>query len=268
MDVAPSATTLLAGFKGSWIVGYANRLIAADPQAGNEGVLKLNTGGGLDSRELDSPITNMARMAAGWPSRPDRASGCSAGSVGDWQMAGRAGAVLPAELSDSEDYIFLTSAASFTPARRVMEWNPNAGASKQGWRAAGLEGRTCYGGTVAGNMLVVSIQNRAGEFELWAFDGTGWWLMRSVTTAARVCLPVGRREHGPARIPQRGRGRRLRSLPHGLPRPRQIMPMRRPAASRPPCWMLASATPTKLAGQSARSSRRPPCVAIRPRSMA
>jgi hypothetical protein len=35
-------------------------------------------------------------------------------------------------------------------------------------------------------MLVVSIRNRAGEYELWAFDGTGWWLMRTTTLAARV----------------------------------------------------------------------------------
>ena len=42
------------------MVGYANRLIAADPTPGNESVIKLTTGGGIDSRELDSPVTNMA----------------------------------------------------------------------------------------------------------------------------------------------------------------------------------------------------------------
>ena len=67
-----------------------------------------------------------------------------------------------------------------------MEWNPNGGSTKQGWRSTGLEGRTCYGGTVAGNMLVVSLRNRAGVYEVWAFDGTGWWLMKSTTAAARV----------------------------------------------------------------------------------
>jgi hypothetical protein len=193
MDVSTLAvTTLLAGFKGSWIVGYANRLIAADPTAGNEGVLKLNTGGGLDSRELDSPITNMAlhggRVAISTRSGIWLLGGRSDPATGKW-LGEPEPLFSHGAFSDSEDYIFLTSYGGKLYTwldGQVMEWNPNAGASKQGWRAAGLEGRTCYGGTVAGNMLVVSIQNRAGEFELWAFDGTGWWLMRSVTTAARV----------------------------------------------------------------------------------
>ncbi|MCA9861267.1 MAG: hypothetical protein KC438_16185, partial [Thermomicrobiales bacterium] len=60
----------------------------------------------------------------------------------------------------------------------LVEWNPNGGASKQGWRATGLDGVRCFGGVVAGTMLVVSLERRPGLFQLWAFDGTGWWLMR------------------------------------------------------------------------------------------
>jgi FlaG/FlaF family flagellin (archaellin) len=193
MDVGTLAvTTLLAGFKGSWIVGYANRLIAADPTPGNEGVLKMTTGGGIDSRELDSPITNMAlhggRVAISTRSGIWLLGGRSDAATGKW--LGEPDPLFShGSFSDSEDYIFLESYGGklYTwLGGQVMEWNPNAGASKQGWRAAGLEGRACYGGAIAGNMLVVSIQNRAAEYELWAFDGTGWWLMRSVTTAARV----------------------------------------------------------------------------------
>ncbi|MBX3068895.1 MAG: hypothetical protein KF883_00205 [Thermomicrobiales bacterium] len=185
-------TTLLAGFKGNWIVGYANRLIASDPTPGNESVLKMTTGGGLDTRELDSPITNMT-LHGGKVAIATRS--------GIWLLGGRsdpaAGKWLgePEPLfshgtqSNSSDYRFLASFGGklYTYlAGEVMEWNPNAGSTRQGWRSAGLEGRQCYGGTVAGNRLVVSIQSRSGSYELWAWDGSGWWLMSTTTLAARV----------------------------------------------------------------------------------
>ena len=53
-------TTLSAGLKGGWLVGYAGRLVLSDPIPGNEAILRLTTGGGLDTRELDSPIVNMS----------------------------------------------------------------------------------------------------------------------------------------------------------------------------------------------------------------
>ncbi len=187
-----AVTTLASGLKGSWIVGYANRLIAADPTPGNESVLKLTTGGGVDTRELDSPVTNMAihggraviaTRSALWllGGRADPATGKWIGepdplfSHGAW--------------SETDDFLFLASFGGklYTWLNgQVMEWNPNGGSTKQGWRSTGLEGRTCYGGTIAGNVLVVSLRNRAGVYEVWAFDGTGWWLMKSTTAAARI----------------------------------------------------------------------------------
>jgi hypothetical protein len=185
-------SALLAGFRGSWIAGYANRLIAADPSPGNEGVLTMTTGGGPDTRELDAPIVNMTlhagRVAIATRSGIWLLGGRSDPATGKW-LGEPEPLFSHGTCSESEDYVFLASYGGklYTwLAGQVMEWNPNAGASKQGWRAAGLEGRACYGGTVAGNMLVVSIQNRAGTYELWAFDGTGWWLKRSVSTAARI----------------------------------------------------------------------------------
>ncbi len=35
-------------------------------------------------------------------------------------------------------------------------------------------------------MLVVSIQNRSGRYQLWAYDGVGWWLMAERETAPWV----------------------------------------------------------------------------------
>ena len=184
-------TTLSAGLIGTWIMTYASRLVIADPLPGNENILRLTTGGGLDHRELDAPIVNMA-LHGGKVAIATRSA--------LWLLGGRADPVKGVWLGEPEPVYTQLGAAeddfrllcSFGGklytwlSGNVVEWNPNAGASKQGWRAAGLEGRACYGGAVAGNMLVVAIQHRAGHFQLWAFDGTGWWLMTERDSAPWV----------------------------------------------------------------------------------
>jgi hypothetical protein len=91
-----------------------------------------------------------------------------------------------------QDYAFLLSYGGklFTwLADQVMEWNPNTGASKQGWRATGIEGRACYGAAVAGDRLVVVITARNGFSQVWAFDGTGWWMIHESSSQQR-CWPA------------------------------------------------------------------------------
>jgi hypothetical protein len=184
-------TTLSAGLTGSWIMGYASQLVIADPLPGNESILHLTTGGSLDTRELDAPIVDMA-LHGGKIAIATRSA--------LWLLGGRADPVNHVWIGEpepvytqlaagSDDFIFLCSFGGklYTwLAGSAVEWNPNSGSAKQGWRAAGLEGRVCYGGTVAGNMLVVSIQNRSGRYQLWAFDGTGWWLMAERETTPWV----------------------------------------------------------------------------------
>lgn len=184
-------TTLSAGLTGSWIMGYASRLVIGDPLPGNDGILRLTTGAGLDTRELDAPIVNMA-LHGGKVAIATRSA--------FWLLGGRADAVSGKWLGEPEpiytqlaaaddDFNFLCSFGGklYTwLAGSAVEWNPNGGSSKQGWRATGLEGRLCYGGTVAGNMLVVAIQNRTGRYQLWAYDGTGWWLMAERETTPWV----------------------------------------------------------------------------------
>lgn len=184
-------TTLLAGFKGSWIAGYANRLVAADPTPGNESVLQMTTGGGIDTRELDSPITNMTlhggKVAIATRSGIWLLGGRSDPSAGKW-LGEPEPLFSHGTQSNSSDYRFLASFGGklYTwLAGEVMEWNPNAGSTRQGWRSAGLEGRNCLGGTVAGNRLIISVETHAGLCELWSWDGSGWWLMRS-TAGKRV----------------------------------------------------------------------------------
>lgn len=184
-------TTLSASLNGNQIVSYANRLVIADPLPGNESILRLTTGGGIDARELDAPIVNMAlhggKVAIATRSALWLLGGRSDPIDGVW--LGEPEPVYTQHGAAEDDFRFLCSFGGklYTwLSGSAVEWNPNGGASKQGWRAAGLDGRRCFGGTVAGNMLVVAIENRAGRYQLWAFDGTGWWLMAEREPAAWV----------------------------------------------------------------------------------
>lgn len=184
-------TTLSAGLTGSWIMGYASRLVIGDPLPGNDNILRLSTGAGIDTRELDTPIVNMAlhggKVAIATHSALWLLGGRADPVGGTW--LGEPEPVYTQLAAANDDFVFLCSFGGklYTwLAGSAVEWNPNGGASKQGWRATGLEGRVCYGGTVAGNMLVVAIQNRAGRYQLWAFDGTGWWLMAEHETTPWV----------------------------------------------------------------------------------
>lgn len=175
-------TTLSAGLKGGWIAGYANRLVFSDPVPGNEGIVRMTTGAGLDTRELDSPIGNMAlhggRIAISTRSALWLLGGRADPVAGVW--LGEPEPVYSHLAAEADDFRFLCSFGGklYTwLSGSAVEWNPNTGSTRQGWRATGLDGRSCYGATVTGNMLVAAIENRAGIFQLWAFDGTGWWLM-------------------------------------------------------------------------------------------
>ena len=184
-------TTLSAGLNGSWIMGYASRLVIGDPLPGNDGILRLTTGAGLDTRELDAPIVNMA-LHGGKVAIATRSALWLLGGRGDpvngvW--IGEPEPVYTQLAAAGDDFVFLCSFGGklYTwLSGSAVEWNPNGGSSKQGWRATGLEGRACYGATVAGNMLVIAIENRTGRFQLWAFDGAGWWLMAERETTPWV----------------------------------------------------------------------------------
>jgi hypothetical protein len=52
-----------------------------------------------------------------------------------------------------------------------------------------VEGRACYGAAVAGDRLVVAITARNGLSQVWAFDGTGWWLIHESSGQQR-CWPA------------------------------------------------------------------------------
>jgi hypothetical protein len=181
--VTTSLTTMQAGEKGQHIVGYASRLVWSGAGAAGSGELRMTTGGGIDSRALDSPIVHMA-LHGGKIAIATRTSLYLLGGRSDTATGTWIGEPEPffthGAWTGSDDYTFLVSYGGklYTwLSHQVMEWNPNAGASRQGWRSVGVEGVVCHGATVAGPYLIVSIRNRAGTGQLWAYDGSGWWLI-------------------------------------------------------------------------------------------
>jgi len=183
-------TTLATGVKARIAVGYANRLVYADPTAGSEHVLRMTTATGTDSRDLDAPIVAMGLHGG-------RVAILTRQSL--WLLGGRADATTnkwTAEPEPSfshgvgienEDGVFLLSFSGrlYTwIANRVVEWNPEG--DRQGWRATGVEGRACYGATVAAGWLIVTLLNQAGESEVWAYDGAGWWLTSRSASIVRI----------------------------------------------------------------------------------
>ncbi len=193
----------LANVASVWIVGrfadviacYQGELFYSLPTAGSEHILQIDISGTVDTRRLDSPIVRMA-LHGGKLAIATRTS--------IYLMSGRANYTTNVWTTDPEpiftggvwtqdqDYQFLLSFGGklYTwLAGQIMEFNPNAGATRQGWRPVGVEGRTCQGATVAGGYLIVTILTRAGVGQTWAFDGAGWWLINERSTQTN-CWPM------------------------------------------------------------------------------
>jgi hypothetical protein len=181
--VTNALTTMQAGEKGQYIVGYASRLVWSGAGAAGSSELRMTTGGGIDSRALDSPIVHMAlhggKIAVATRTSLYLLGGRSDAATGTW-IGEPEPFFTHGAWTGADDYTFLVSYGGklYTwLSHQVMEWNPNAGASRQGWRSVGVEGVVCHGATVAGPYLIVSLRNRAGTGQLWAYDGSGWWLI-------------------------------------------------------------------------------------------
>ncbi len=190
-------TAFAAGERANALVGYANRLVWADATAGNESQLKLSTGGAIDARSLDGPIVNLA-LHAGKVVIATRSSLYLLGGKSDPATSKWIGDPEPiftgGLYANDDDYSVLLSYGGklYTyVAGKIMEWNPNGGSNRTGWRETGVEGKRCFGGCVAGDRLIVCVQSAQGKTELWAFDGTGWWLIMTGTTKVWPCYLGG-----------------------------------------------------------------------------
>lgn len=193
-DTAAGTNAVLrAGRKGNVGVGYAGFLVFG----GQDGhMIRMDDGTNQASRILDGVPRRMALHGG------KVAIATKTGSL--WLLGGRYDAAKtdwnsePEPLfthgyyTDDQDYQFLVSYRGrlYTwLSGQVMEFNPNTGNNKQGWVPTPIEGRACHGGCVAGGQLIVCITSHQGAYQVWAYNGTGWWLIRHVTSSAR-CWPV------------------------------------------------------------------------------
>lgn len=204
-------TVWRTGEAGRVGVGYAGQLIYAPLEDNAQDELRLsgtkwNGNAVTHFRYLDSPIVNMAlydsevviatktslyRMGGQpYPGEADDASvGNDTSRAPEWR--GDPEPLLTHGIfASGDDFIFL---ASFRGrlytwlAGRVMEYSGG-----EVWTPMGPQGVNCYGGCVSGDWLLVAITTRAGESELWGFDGTGWWcFMRQASPTLVWPTPLG-----------------------------------------------------------------------------
>ncbi|RIK45232.1 MAG: hypothetical protein DCC58_07145 [Chloroflexi bacterium] len=92
------------------------------------------------------------------------------------------GSIAPYQ-SASDDYAWLLVYAGrlYTWAGKTVIYYDAAG---DRWRHAGLEGSATFGAAVVNNVLYVSLSplGNSARYELWAFNGAGWWRIESSAT--------------------------------------------------------------------------------------
>ena len=180
-----TVTTLATGEKGDQIVGYSGQLIWSDATSSGIGRLRLSTGGGIDTRRLDSAIVQMAlhggRIVIATRSSLYQLGGHPDSVTGLW-IGEPEPTFTQGVWTGPDDFRVLISFGGKLYAwlgNQLLEWNPPSGGSRQGWRSVGLEGREIHGATVSGQWLIVSIRAFDGSGQVWAFDGSGWWMIES-----------------------------------------------------------------------------------------
>ena len=198
-----SAVPLLAGERGRAIAGYAGYAVWADARAVTKrSYLRMVHGMGVDTRILDYDVRALVPAGAKLyavtasavysftgrvreqlvpnpaydpndPNETDPPSIPGQEWEGEWTPYFQHGVY-----GDADDFSFFVGYGGRIltwVAGSVMEDNPNG--DRAGWRDTGLRGRRCFGGTVAGGYVVVSIESFAGNNELWAWDGAGWCIL-------------------------------------------------------------------------------------------
>jgi microcystin-dependent protein len=190
-------------------VDYLVQLIYAPCAANNQEELRLsntkwNGNAVTHKRYLDSPIINMALFNGkvviatrkslyfmggqpdpGEAKDPDitNDTGKPASWIGDPEPVMTHGV-----FAEGDDFVFLDSYRGklYTwLGGHVAQFDP---AGEGSWKRTGPEGTHCYGGTVAGDWLVVAMQSRYGTYEAWGFDGAGWWLLFQRSAAGPAVL--------------------------------------------------------------------------------
>jgi len=208
----PNATApavLFAGERGYDIVSYAGYAIWADaraPGTGYPNMLRMVTGSGIQFRWTDSEIRRLTTAQAEVTVATTAALYSYTGRVAEVTIPNPgtpppetvevlrwSGDLRPffqhgTAVAD-DDYAFILGFGGRTYAwigKMVLEHDPNG--ERAGWRDTGLHGVACHGACVAAGYLVVSIVTSDGFSELWAWDGSGWWIVRRDEAASTTWL--------------------------------------------------------------------------------
>lgn len=211
-----TSVSLLAGEKGRHVVGYGGFALYSKTAATSNGAtnqVRMVTGSGIDIRYLDADVLKLT-TAGGKAFAATKAALYSFGGKvqettvtvvvnpgpppvteqrevllwsGDWDAYIQHG-----NWTEDDDYRVIVGYGGRLYVwlnKSVLEHNPSG--ERAGWRDTGLGGLGCYGGCVAGGYLVVAIETAAGQSELWAWNGAGWWRIASrPVTEGRWCWPI------------------------------------------------------------------------------
>jgi hypothetical protein len=193
------------GEKAQLGVGYAGQLIYAPRAANNQEELRLsgtkwNGNAVTHLRYLDSPIVNMALFngfvaiatktslylmgGQPYPGEADDATVTSDTSKAPEWRGDPEPLMTHGQFAAGDDFTFLCSYRG-----RLYTWLQGRVAEYDGdrtWLRGGPEGVRCFGGCVAGDWLTVAISSRYGGFELWGFNGEGWWKFAERSSPAYV----------------------------------------------------------------------------------
>ena len=205
-------STWRAAERGAKGVGYAGQLIFALPQIGLTDWLSLsgdkwNGTGVMHYRQLDAPIVNMASFGGQvviatrkslyfmggqpYPGEADDAAITGDSSRAPEWRGDPQPVMTHGVFTEGDDFVFLEAYRGklYTwLGGRVVQYD--SGAEEGAWERMGPEGVNCYGACVAGDWLIVSTAARyGGNYELWGFDGEGWWLLAQ-RTSSRYLWPV------------------------------------------------------------------------------
>jgi hypothetical protein len=208
-----AVTVWRTGEKAVLGCAYAGELIYASLLANATDVLRLsgtkwNGNAVTHFRALDAPIVRMANFngkvaiatrkslyfMGGQPyaGEADDASVTADTSKAPAWIGDPEPVMTHGQYAEGDDFVFLESYRGrlYTwLGGRVAEFDPSG---EGNWLRSGPEGVNCYGAAVAGDWLVVAIASRyGGTFDLWGFDGQGWWLLhqRPAASATRILWP-------------------------------------------------------------------------------
>jgi hypothetical protein len=190
---------LFAGERGHHIVSYQGYAIWSDARAAGSGgyanMLRMVTGSGIQFRWVDSPIKRLTTAQAEVTIATGAAVYAYSGRVAEVEIPNPGtpppdrvevlrwtGDVRPffqhGTATYADDFRFITGFGGRTYAwigGMVLEHDPEG--ERAGWRDTGLAGVRCHGAAVCAGYLVISIVSADNFSELWAWDGSGWWII-------------------------------------------------------------------------------------------